>query len=74
MLHPNQVAIDHIWGRFMEVYFDNETKEFIQKWEKIVKPCLINPLTPKAKNIKSSIKKTIDQLNEFSDRINIQKN
>ena len=31
MLHPNQVAIDHIWGRFMDVYFDDNTKVFIRK-------------------------------------------
>jgi hypothetical protein len=72
MLHPNQVAIDHIWGRFMEVYFDNETKEFIQKWSKIRKALSHKPFNPESKEHQKFLIKTIDQLHEFSDRINIE--
>jgi hypothetical protein len=34
MLHPNQVAIDHIWHKFMDVYFDEVTRTFISGWQK----------------------------------------
>lgn len=72
MLHPNQVAIDHIWGRFMEVYFDCDTKEFIQKWSKIRKALSHKPFNPESKEHQKFLIKTINQLREFSDRINIE--
>ncbi len=71
MVHPNQVAIDHIWGRFMEVYFDEKTREFVREWTKIKKALAHKPFNPKSKEHQKFINKTIDQLHEFSNRINI---
>jgi hypothetical protein len=73
MLHPNQVAADHIWHKFMDVYFDEETRTFISGWEKIRKSMAHRPFNPKSKEHQIFIKKTIEQLNEFSNMIDISK-
>ncbi len=71
MLHPNQVATDYIWGKFMDVYFDDTTKDFISSWGKIRKAIAHRPFNPSSKEHQSFLKKTIDQLNEFSNKIDI---
>jgi hypothetical protein len=73
MLHPNQVAIDHIWHKFMDVYFNEETKAFISGWEKIRKSMSHLPFNSKSKEHQTFIKKTIEQLNEFSNMIDTSK-
>ncbi|MBI9036232.1 MAG: GSCFA domain-containing protein [Bacteroidales bacterium] len=37
LLHPNQQAIDYIWEKFMETYFDDELKELSIQIHKLVK-------------------------------------
>ena len=37
MMHPTPLAINYIWERFSETFFTNETKKYIQEWEKIQK-------------------------------------
>ncbi len=35
MIHPSEQAIDYIWDKFADVFFDLETKTFIGEWEKM---------------------------------------
>lgn len=35
MAHPNQQAIDYVWQKFADVYFDLETKKLIEKIQEI---------------------------------------
>jgi hypothetical protein len=37
MFHPNQQAIDYIWEKFSQVYFDSKTMAIIKEYEKIQK-------------------------------------
>lgn len=73
MLHPNAVAIEHIWKKFSYVYFDQDTLDFIAKWEMIRKALAHRPFNPQSEAHQVFIKKTIAMLNEFSDRIDISK-
>lgn len=36
MIHPNEVAIDYVWQRFAEVFFDKNTQDLISQIEAIV--------------------------------------
>jgi len=71
MLHPNQVAVDHIWNCFGEVYFNNVTKDFINSWLKIRKAIAHRPFNPRSDQHQKFIRKTIKQLNEFSSMVDI---
>lgn len=35
MIHPNDVAEEYIWDKFQQVYFDQDTQNFVRQWEKI---------------------------------------
>jgi hypothetical protein len=46
LLHPNKQAIDYIWKKFSERYFDDMTKQYMKEIEGIVKASnhrLVNP-------------------------------
>ncbi len=71
MLHPNNMAIDYIWQKFMEVYFDGETIKFIQDWEKIRKALAHRPFNPRSTEHQAFVRKTIQQLEQFKDKVDI---
>jgi len=37
MVHPGKLAVDYIWDRLSEVYFDSKAKSFVKEIEKILK-------------------------------------
>lgn len=71
MLHPSQVAIDYVWRRFMDAYFEKETMEFIHSWSKIRKAMAHKPFNPDSEKHQKFILKTIEHLNEFSNKVDI---
>jgi len=48
MLHPSSQAIDYVWGKFSETYFDNETIKKAYEFEKIQKSLNHIPLQPES--------------------------
>lgn len=44
MIHPSTSAIDYIWERFVETYFDRETQELLPQLEKLNKNLEHRPL------------------------------
>ncbi len=72
MLHPNQVAIDHIWEKFAQTYFDGETLDFIEKWEKIRKAMAHKPFHVASQEYRKFIIKTIEQIREFSNVVDVE--
>ncbi len=64
MLHPSDLAIDYIWQRFGETYFDARTQEIKKEIEKLVADLAHRPIHPETdeyKKFSSSIEqKKID--------------
>ena len=50
MLHPNKMAINYIWERFSETYFDQETVLITQEVDPIQKALLHRPFNTKSEN------------------------
>lgn len=71
MLHPNSVATDFIWKKFQDVYFDEEHKDFLRKWDKIRKAMAHRPVNKGSEQHQLFLEKTIRQLEEFKDKIDI---
>lgn len=46
LVHPNQIAVDYIWGKFSSVYFDNETIQQIETANKIKNALGHRPFNP----------------------------
>ena len=70
MLHPDEDAIDYVWYKFLQTYFDKSTLDFIQKWKKITAAINHKPFNEHSdvhqRFIKSTIK-TITELNTVVD-------
>jgi hypothetical protein len=50
MLHPNQIAVDYIWERFSETYFDENTTKTIDEVETIQKGLAHRPFNIASEN------------------------
>ena len=72
MLHPSPVAVDHVWRKFMDVYFNKETIEFIDNWSKIRKALAHKPFNPQSEKHQKFILKTIKRLKEFSNKVDVK--
>jgi len=46
MIHPNVQAIDYIWEKFGDAYFNNTTKAIIKEWESISQALNHRPFNP----------------------------
>ncbi len=46
MLHPSEQAVDYIYERFAETYFDDGTREFLRQWHPIRLALTHRPLNP----------------------------
>ena len=44
MIHPSKVAIDYIWERFIDAFFDPETQKLLPEIEKLNKLVEHRPL------------------------------
>ena len=49
MIHPSSQAVDYIWERFSDTYFNSTTKGFIKEWESIQKALSHRPFNPESK-------------------------
>ena len=65
MLHPNSVASDFIWQKFKDVYFGDQQKQFILKWNKIRLALAHRPYNSGSEQHQLFIRKTISLLKEF---------
>ena len=56
MLHPSQTAVDYIWKRFAETYFDKETEELKKQLEQLRADLHHRPLHPQSNEYQSFLK------------------
>jgi hypothetical protein len=71
MVHPSEVAVDYIWQKFMDTYFDSETKDFIREWTQILKALAHRPFFPESTAHQRFIRETIRKLKTFEPQIDI---
>jgi hypothetical protein len=65
MLHPSLKAIDYIWEKFSETYFDKETTAKMREYEQIRQALNHVPFYPASEEYKSFRKKTEAQMAKF---------
>jgi len=71
LLHPNNQAIEYIWQKFSEGYFDDKTQLFLKKWQKIASSLAHKPFFPKRKNHQDFIQKLITDLEKIENEFKI---
>tara|TARA_R110000796_G_scaffold77584_2_gene173163 strand:- start:24916 stop:25896 length:981 start_codon:yes stop_codon:yes gene_type:complete len=73
MLHPNQLAQEYIWGKFMDVYFDKETKAFIKSWGEIRSAMKHKAFHPESDAHQKFLQKTIEKLEQLKGMVKVDK-
>jgi len=69
MLHPSEVAIDYIWSRFSDTYFDEVTKGMKKEFEQLFADLSHRPFQPESEEYekfrKSTEKKKLELKNKY---------
>lgn len=68
MLHPNQLAIDYIWGRFLESFISLETRLIMKKVEEVTKAMEHRPFNPTSEQHLKFMDSLIDKIDFLLDR------
>lgn len=65
MLHPNEVAVEYVWQRFGEVYFDETTKQLIKRIEKLKKAMQHRPFQSDSERHRTFLTQHLNQTREL---------
>ena len=72
MLHPSPQAIEYIWERFSERYFDAETHRYLSDFEPIRKALRHRPIDPESPAAIHQQEQTHQRMNELMVKYNIE--
>jgi len=65
MLHISQTAIDYIWEKFLETFFENTTLNLISEIEKLQKAKLHRPFNKNSENHKKFLRSNLTKIKEL---------
>lgn len=72
MIHPSSVAIDYIWGKFSDTYFDLPTKSLMKQWQEVLTALQHRPFHPKSMVHKTFLNETLRKLEELKPLIPVE--
>lgn len=67
LIHPNEQAEDYIFEQFVNAYFTNELKKFIQEWQKIRQALAHRPLYPNTPSHRQFLENLLQKLQKIAD-------
>lgn len=68
MMHPAPIAIDYIWKKFGETFFDLQTNDTIQEWQKIRRSLNHKPFNTENEQYISFLKQTLQQIEQLQQK------
>lgn len=71
MIHPNATAEEYIWNKFQEVYFDQDTRNFVERWGKIRAAIQHRPFNRQSPAHQKFLTSTLKDLDQFRGIIDI---
>lgn len=66
MLHPTSLAEDYIWQKFVVAYFSTDFKQFIPKWDKMLRALEHRPFHPETAQHQQFLRKSLEQLSQLA--------
>lgn len=73
LIHPSEEAVDYVWNKFQQTYFDEATQHFVSKWSSVLKAINHKAFHPHTQAHQNFIAKTINQLKELSKFVDISR-
>lgn len=71
MIHPSDLAIDYIWGKFTETYFNGGTKQLCERWERVRRALQHRPFHPKTDQYRTFLSSIAKDLDELKNSLNV---
>ena len=71
MIHPSNQAVDYIWEKFNDEYFNPATKEFIGRWDKIKNALQHKPYNSDSESHQKFLTETLERLNELKGVVDV---
>lgn len=68
MLHPSPQAVQYIWERFGATYFDDEVRDFLERWQRLCKAMEHRVLHPGTEAEHRFLQTTLVRLDELAGR------
>ena len=65
MIHPSAQAIDYIWGKFSDSWFDPSTKSLMKQWQQVSAALHHRPFHPHSEAHKKFLYETLRKLKEL---------
>ena len=65
MVHPSAQAVEYVWQRFSDTFFDEETEAVNREWEALSRALNHRPLTPDKEAYRRFVEQNIRRLEEF---------
>ena len=60
MLHPTEQALDYVWQKFQESFFNDETRIICQELYSLIQAVQHRPVDPESNSFQRFIKKQVD--------------
>jgi len=71
LIHPTQQAVDYVWDKFTDAYFDDEALAYLKKWKKIKDALNHRPFQPKSTAHQKFLKATLKELESLNKRVDL---
>ncbi|MEK6781563.1 MAG: GSCFA domain-containing protein [Bacteroidota bacterium] len=72
MIHPTSDAIDYIWKKFSDRYFDSKTTTVLEKWQAISKAIDHKAFHPLSSAHQNFLKETLTKLQDLRTTVNVE--
>jgi hypothetical protein len=72
-IHPTEEAVEYIWQKFADAYFDEETKKFISEWKNIRRDLTHRSFHPESKSHKKFLKSLLLKLESLQSQADVAK-
>jgi len=73
LIHPSAEAIDYLWGKFCDRYFDEDTRQFVEEWSNISKSLHHKPFLPESEGHQQFLRQLLKRLEELKKKVNVDK-
>ena len=70
-IHPTEEAEEYIWEKFMETYFNPETKKFFEEWQEIKLALQHRPFHEHSTAHQTFLKNTLSKLQKLSPKADV---
>ena len=68
MLHPTTLAVNYIWDKFVQAYYDEGFRRFTVEWDKMKRAVAHRPFHPESEAHQTFVRNTLTQLRQLADK------